>query len=70
MRIEEIRVYSKAVPVVDGTYRISRSNVKELDSTIVEIVWRSVYTFYDKRVKGFRMHPSNYIFGEELAVQA
>lgn len=38
MRIEEIRVYSKSVPVADGTYRMSTTDVKELDSTIVEIV--------------------------------
>jgi 4-hydroxyproline betaine 2-epimerase len=38
MRIEEIRVYSKQVPVSDGTYRMASSDVKNLDSTIVEIV--------------------------------
>ena len=37
MRIEEVRVYSKSVPVVEGTYKMSTSDVKELDSTIVEI---------------------------------
>lgn len=38
MRIDEIHVYSKSVPVVDGTYKMSTSAVKDLDSTIVEIV--------------------------------
>lgn len=38
MRITEIRVYSKSVPVVDGSYKMSLSTVKDLDSTIVEIV--------------------------------
>ena len=38
MRITEIRVYSKSVPVVDGSYKMSTSAVKDLDSTIVEIV--------------------------------
>jgi L-alanine-DL-glutamate epimerase-like enolase superfamily enzyme len=38
MRIEEVRVYSKSVPVVDGSYRMASSTVKDLDSTIVEIV--------------------------------
>lgn len=36
---------------------------------IVQPVWRSVFTFYDERVRGFQMHPTNYIFGEELAVE-
>lgn len=38
MRIEEVRVYGKSVPVADGTYKMSTSAVKELESTIVEIV--------------------------------
>jgi 4-hydroxyproline betaine 2-epimerase len=38
MRIEEVRVYSKEVPVADGSYRMASTNVKNLDSTIVEIV--------------------------------
>lgn len=38
MRIEEVRVYSKGVPVVDGNYKMSTSSVKNLESTIVEIV--------------------------------
>jgi L-alanine-DL-glutamate epimerase-like enolase superfamily enzyme len=38
MRIEEIRVYSKEVPVAEGTYRMASSDVKSLDSTIVEVV--------------------------------
>jgi peptide/nickel transport system substrate-binding protein len=44
--------------------------IMQEDGPIVQTVWRSVFTFYDKRVKGFRMHPSNYIFGEELAIEA
>ena len=44
--------------------------IMQEDGPIVQPVWRSVFTFYDKRVMGFRMHPSNYIFGEELAIQA
>jgi L-alanine-DL-glutamate epimerase-like enolase superfamily enzyme len=38
MRIEEIRVYSKRVPVAEGTYRMASSDVQNLDSTIVEIM--------------------------------
>lgn len=38
MRIKEIRVYSKSVPVAQGTYRMASSDVKNLESTIVEIV--------------------------------
>ncbi|MDX1709544.1 MAG: ABC transporter substrate-binding protein [Rhodovibrionaceae bacterium] len=40
------------------------------DGPIVQPVWRSVFTAYDKRVKGFEMHPTSYIFGEQLAIES
>jgi peptide/nickel transport system substrate-binding protein len=39
------------------------------DGPIVQPLWRVVQTGYHKRVKGFRMHPSQYIFLDELAVE-
>jgi peptide/nickel transport system substrate-binding protein len=44
--------------------------IMQEDGPIVQPLWRSVFTFYDKRVKGFQMHPSNYIFGNEMAIEA
>jgi peptide/nickel transport system substrate-binding protein len=35
---------------------------------IAQPLWRSVYAPYDKRVLGFHIHPTLYIFGEQLAV--
>jgi peptide/nickel transport system substrate-binding protein len=40
------------------------------DGPIVQPVWRSLFTFMDKRVKGFKMHPTGYIFGNEVAIQS
>ena len=40
------------------------------DGPIVQPVWRSIFTFLDKRVQGFRLHPTLYIFGNQLAIQA
>ncbi len=40
------------------------------DGPIVQPLWRNVQTAYDKRVMGFRMHPSQYIFGEQFGVAA
>jgi peptide/nickel transport system substrate-binding protein len=40
------------------------------DGPIVQPVWRSIFTFLDKRVQGFRLHPTLYIFGHQLAIQA
>jgi len=40
------------------------------DGPIVQPVWRAIFTFHDKRVKGFKAHPSLYIFGHELGIGA
>jgi peptide/nickel transport system substrate-binding protein len=39
------------------------------DGPVVQPLWRVVQTGYHKRVRGFRMHPSQYIFLAELAVE-
>ncbi len=38
------------------------------DGPIVQPLWRIVRTGYDQRVKGFSMHPTQYIFAETLSV--
>jgi peptide/nickel transport system substrate-binding protein len=40
------------------------------DGPIVQPVWRAIFTFHDKRVLGFRPHPTLYIFGHQLALQS
>jgi peptide/nickel transport system substrate-binding protein len=40
------------------------------DGPIVQPLWRSVFTFFDKRVQGYRIHPTYYIFAHQLAVTA
>jgi peptide/nickel transport system substrate-binding protein len=40
------------------------------DGPIVQPVWRSVFTFMDKRVQGFKMHPTQYIFGNQMGITA
>jgi peptide/nickel transport system substrate-binding protein len=40
------------------------------DGPITQPFWLTLYTFMDKRVKGFRMHPTTYIFGNEIAMEA
>jgi peptide/nickel transport system substrate-binding protein len=44
--------------------------IMQEDGPITLPMWRSEFTFFDRRVKGFKMHPSAFIFGEELAVEA
>jgi peptide/nickel transport system substrate-binding protein len=38
------------------------------DGPIVQPVWRAIFTFMDKRVQGFKVHPTLYIFGNQLAI--
>jgi peptide/nickel transport system substrate-binding protein len=38
------------------------------EGPIVQPVWRALFTFMDKRVQGFKMHPTGYIFAHELAI--
>ncbi len=40
------------------------------DGPIVQPVWRAIFTFHDKRVLGFKAHPTLYIFGHQLAISA
>jgi peptide/nickel transport system substrate-binding protein len=40
------------------------------DGPIVQPLWRSVFTYMDKRVQGFKMHPTQYIFGNQLGITA
>ena len=40
------------------------------DGPIVQPLWRSVFTYMDKRVQGFKMHPTQYIFGHQLGITA
>ncbi len=52
--------------------RVVMAKIEQLlqqDGPIVQPIWRVVQTGYHKRVKGFRMHPSQYIFLNELAVE-
>jgi peptide/nickel transport system substrate-binding protein len=39
------------------------------DGPIVQPLWRSLFTYYDKNVQGYQQHPTRYIFGEELAIK-
>jgi peptide/nickel transport system substrate-binding protein len=44
--------------------------IMQEDGPIVQPVWEDLYTFMDKKVKGFAMHPTGYIFGNVLSLEA
>ncbi len=44
--------------------------IMQEDGAIVQPLWRSVFTAMDKKVKGFKMHPTSYLFANELGLEA
>jgi peptide/nickel transport system substrate-binding protein len=51
--------------------RAIMKDIEELmqdDGPIVQPLWRAVFTGFNKKVKGFKMHPTSYLFAEEWSV--
>jgi peptide/nickel transport system substrate-binding protein len=44
--------------------------IMQEDGPLVQPLFRNNFTFMDKRVKGFTMHPTIYVFGNELGLEA
>ncbi|MEX0923676.1 MAG: hypothetical protein WDZ84_12960 [Rhodovibrionaceae bacterium] len=44
--------------------------IMQEDGPIVQPLWRSVFTAMDKKIKGFKMHPTSYIFGNQIAIES
>ncbi|MGI9480729.1 MAG: ABC transporter substrate-binding protein [Hyphomicrobiales bacterium] len=40
------------------------------DGPIAQPLWRALYVVHDKKLKGFQLHPTRYIFGDELALES
>lgn len=68
------RLLSEAEGILDAEQRrqiMARiERLMQEEGPVVQPVWRSVATFMDKSVKGFQMHPTRYIFGNELALES
>jgi peptide/nickel transport system substrate-binding protein len=68
------RLLTQAEGIIDVTKRREvigqLERIMQEDGPLVQPVWRNNFTFMDKRVKGFTMHPTRYIFGNKLAIEA
>ncbi len=68
------RLLTKAEGILDVEQRrevmAELERIMQEDGPIVQPIWRAVFTGYDKRVKGFQMHPTSYIFANELAIES
>jgi peptide/nickel transport system substrate-binding protein len=56
---------------VDARREIMRrlEEILQNDGPIVQPFWRGLQTAYSSRVKGFQVHPTQYIFCEQLAIE-
>lgn len=67
------KLIAEAEAVVDSTKR--REVMAKLQAIMIEDgpvvlpAWAKFFTFMDKKVAGFRMHPTGYVFGHELAIR-
>ncbi len=52
----------------DLMFRIEQ--IMHEDGPIAQPLWRSNFTFYDKKVQGVVIHPTNYFFGNRFALSA
>jgi peptide/nickel transport system substrate-binding protein len=44
--------------------------IMQEDGPIAQSIWRKLFWPMDKRVKGFQLHPTRYLFCEELGIEA
>ena len=44
--------------------------IMQEDGPIVQPLWRSVFTAIDKRMHGFKIHPTAYLFANEWAIES
>ena len=68
------RLLTKAEGILDVEERrkimAQLETIMQEDGPIVQPLWRSSFTAMDKRVHGFKMHPTNYLFANEWAFKA
>ena len=70
--------FDRVLAEAEGTFDLEKrralmarlETIMQEDGPITQPLWKDVSTFMDKRVKGFRMHPSYFMFGEELGLEA
>jgi peptide/nickel transport system substrate-binding protein len=70
--------FDKLLTVAEGTLDVEKrraimAKLEQImldEGPIVQPVWRALFTFMDKRVQGFKMHPTGYINARELAISA
>lgn len=70
--------FDKLLSEAEGTVDVEKrraivgklEKIMQDDAVMIPPFFRSVFTFMDKKVKGFKMHPSGHIFGNQLGLEA
>jgi peptide/nickel transport system substrate-binding protein len=66
------KLLTKAEGILDPNKRrevmVELEKIMQEEGPLIQPAWHTNFTFYDRRVQGFKLHPTNYIFGEELAI--
>jgi peptide/nickel transport system substrate-binding protein len=68
--------FDRILTIAEGTIDVNSrrelmtqlERIMQDDGPIVQPVWRAIFTFMDKRVQGFKVHPTLYIFANQLAI--
>jgi peptide/nickel transport system substrate-binding protein len=67
------RILTQAEGIIDVEKRKELmgqlQKIMQEDGPIVQPLWRKNFTFYDEHVLGFKVHPTNYVFLNQLALQ-
>jgi peptide/nickel transport system substrate-binding protein len=69
--------FDEILTKAEGTLDIDRRRelmgelevIMQEDGPIAQPLWRAGYVAYDKRAKNIKMHPTGFIFAEELAIE-
>ena len=68
------RILTKAEGTIDIGERTEimgqLEEIMQEEGPIAQPIWIGIFAAYDKKVKGFTMHPTKYIFGETLGVES
>ena len=72
------RQFDEILTKAEGTLDIDKrrelmgelEKIMQEDGPIAQPLWRAGYVAYDKRAKNIKMHPTNYIFGETMGIEA
>ena len=70
-KFDELLTKAEGIPDPNERRKVMAEleKIMQEDGPIVQPLWRAVFTGVDKRVEGFRMHPTLYYFSEEWSIK-